>query len=161
VKVKDTADEPADLGLLTLSGKDITELPPLPDDLVSLRVKGCLRLRDLSALASTQVEELELDPATVDLTTLAGARLRRLTLVGGRLTDLPDLPLRSLSVSGVPTGDEIRRLALFPGLTHLAVRQPEVADLARLRVLTGLREIDLYGVPAGSASLPGVVRYHL
>jgi hypothetical protein len=162
VKVKDTADEPADLGRLVLSNEDITDLGLLAahPDLVSLRIKDCPRLRDLSALARSQVSELSLDPAT-GLATLAGP-VRRLELVGGRLTDLPPgLPLRSLTVTGVPSAEEIRHLARFPGLTHLAVRRPRIAELARLRVLP-LREIDLYGVFLDAADvLPGqLVRLH-
>jgi hypothetical protein len=145
VKVRDTADEPADLGRLTLSNEDIRDLGLLAGypDLVSLRIKDCPRLADLSALAGSQVSELSLDPA-VGLATLAGP-VRRLELVGGRLVELPPaLPLQSLTVVGVPSIEEIRHLALFPGLTHLAVHRPREQDLVRLRALA-LREIDLYG----------------
>jgi hypothetical protein len=157
VKVKGVPGESADLGRLELSNVD--SLPDLAG-VVSLRIKDCPRLRDLSAVARGQVEELELESVVADLGTLAGARLRRLVLAGGRLTDLPvDLPLRSLSVADVPAATEIDHLARL-GLTHLEVRQPKPADLVRLRVLTGLREIDLHGVTPSDV-LPGrLVRFH-
>jgi Leucine-rich repeat (LRR) protein len=161
MKVKDVAHEPADLGRLDLSDADIQDLGVLSayPDLVSLRLKGCLKLRDLSALRRTRVEELELDPA-LDLVSLAGSGIRRLVLAGGNLTDLPvDLPLRSLSVADVPDTEEIQHLSRL-ALTHLEVRRPKAADLVRLRALTELREIDLHGVEPCDV-LPGrLVRFH-
>jgi hypothetical protein len=148
------------------SNEDAQHLEPLTrcPGLVSLRVTGYSAVRDLSALAGTKVDELELHQVGelhADLASLAGARLRRLSLVAGRLVDLPpDLPLRQLSVVGVPSVEEIHALAALPGLTHLQVHQPRAADLIRLRVLTNLQEIDIHGAvdhEVAAAALPGML----
>ncbi|MET0132339.1 MAG: hypothetical protein ABW215_01960 [Kibdelosporangium sp.] len=154
------ADAPDVAGLAIVSNSDIVDLAGLErlPSLVSLRIKDCPRLRDLSALARTAVGELLLDPVVGDLASLAGARVRRLTLVGA-VAGLPALPLRMLSVVGVPrVGDLLR----FPELTHLVLHRPKAAELVRLRVLTGLQEIDVHA-PDGPVAdaLPGfLVRVH-
>jgi hypothetical protein len=153
VKVKDVPHEPADLGRVVLAAADLHTLPP---DTISLRVNG--RAADLSVLAGTGVTELELDAA--DLATLAGARVSKLVLHDRTdLTTLPPLPLRSLTVIGVPSAAYIEHLAGI-GLTHHAVHQPYAGDLPRLDGMPGLRELDLYGCRDAPALAGPLVRCH-
>jgi hypothetical protein len=130
-------------------------------------------LRNLSPLARTAIDELDLRMIGADLGTLTGMRLRRLVVRDHRLADgldrLPaDLPLRELvvtnlatsrnlrgverwpelehvSVNGMPELEELDALAKLPALAHLSVHGPEViADLARLDALPALRELDVH-----------------
>jgi hypothetical protein len=43
-------------------------------------------------------------------------------------------------------------------LAVLNLPPPKTADLVRLRLLTGLRELDLHGIDP--VALPGLVRFH-
>lgn len=155
-------------------------------NLRSLQVSGYTSvLEDLSTLAELDVTELRLHiggygggpvPA---LDSLAGARLRKLSIRHPRLTDglhpLPaDLPLTSLvlemrpdqrnlrgverwaalesvAAQGIPGVDEVRELGRLPALRHLALDSVgPVGDLVRLRPLGALR-IELFQVPRADA----------
>jgi hypothetical protein len=149
-----------------------------------LRILGPSRLVDLSALASSTVDQLTLrtivstvSQAEVDLHTLAGARLRFLSIkhskLSGGLHPLPgDLPLVELEIvnraesrsllgieqwktlekvtaTGVPTMEEIHALSQLPALRHLVLRSPDpVDDLVRLRPLVpSIKILELDEVP--------------
>lgn len=132
---------------------------------------GCQFLEDLSPLADTPVERLELHLlAKVNLATLRPGRLRALAIRDVRLADdglhpLPaDLALQELVVDNLPSRRNLRGIERWPTLERVAVfglpDDEEVAALARLPRLATLQVrgvVDRAEAEALRERLPGVV----
>jgi hypothetical protein len=163
-----------------LQNEVVRDLSPLTacTQLRELRLTHCRLIRDLSPLARTTIQRLELHfLLAVDLATLAGARLRALTVRDRRLATglhpLPtDLPLTELTidnaehdrnltgitrwptldqvtVNGVPTAAELAELAALPRLRKLILHRPEPAGLPRLADLPRTCRVELEEVGPG------------
>jgi energy-coupling factor transporter ATP-binding protein EcfA2 len=162
------------VGLEIVSNEVVHDLSPLLRcrNLRVLKVSGYSVLQDLSALAHASVEELELrtvtkttSGASIDLRTLAGARVRRLAIqhadFARGLYSLPaDLPLVELFVTNRAERRSLLGIARWPSLTHVAANGlPTAAEIAELGKLADLRRLDLYEVSeeeAAAVALPGV-----
>lgn len=168
------ADIPNLFGLEIVSNEVVHELSPLLrcPNLRVLKVSGYSVLRDLSALAHASVEDLELrtvtktmSGASIDLATLAGAPVRRLSVqhpdFARGLYSLPaDLPLVELRITNRAERRSLLGIARWPSLTRVSVNGlPTSAEIAELGKLTDLRRLELSEVSeedADAVALPGV-----
>src|SRR5262249_26522005 len=143
-----------------------------------LRLTQCRLIRDLSPLARTTIECLELHFVLgADLATLAGAPLRALTIRDRRLatglhplptdlplteltidTDDPDRPLPGtprwpplgqVAATGAPPPPEPAELPPPPRLRTLPLPRPQPADLHRLAGLPRTCRVELGEVEPG------------
>jgi hypothetical protein len=189
--LKDVADMPNLRSLKLDHNLLLTDLRPLAgcETLRTLELAGGQRLKDLSSLEDTTVEELTLSLVPADLRTLRCRRLQHLRVRDGRLRDglllLPaDLPLRQLTIdnpprsrnlvgvdqwrnleyvemTGMPRADEIEALARLPKLSWLSLRVPErPEDLGILDPIDRLTDLELWDLDeAGEERAEAALRH--
>jgi hypothetical protein len=132
----------------------VYDLTPLTQSrtLRELRVTNCTWLRDLSPLARTQIDVLAVYSTDVDLSTLSGARVRRLEIshhaLDTGLDKLPaDLPLEELEIDNMVW--KLNGIERWPGLMRVSVRgKPDADDVKALANLPALRHLEVKDVPA-------------